>query len=192
MTMSQGAFLVLVAAVFAERALEPRISRRHLAGMLERGGRVRVPGRVGTAMLVLHLSWFVAMIVEVMAFDRPFHPWLAAACSAALAAGMTLRALSMRALGDRWAIQVATIPDEPLVEHGIYRYLRHPNYLGVIIEMPALPLWHGAWVTALVYGLLNVAFMAAKIALEERALAQDGGEAATRLARLPRLVPGIF
>ena len=58
-----------------------------------------------------------------------------------------------------------------LVTTGPYRWLRHPNYLAVAVEVFALPMVHTAWVTAVVFSLANLGLMAVRIPVEERALA---------------------
>ncbi len=47
-----------------------------------------------------------------------------------------------------------TLPDMPVVDKGIYLYLRHPNWLGVILEIAALPLIHGSYLTAILFSLV--------------------------------------
>jgi len=60
----------------------------------------------------------------------------------------------------------------PLVRRGPYRLLSHPNYIAVVAEGVALPLVHTAWVTALVFTLLNAVLLGRfRIPAEERALA---------------------
>jgi methyltransferase len=94
----------------------------------------------------------------------------------------------MRALGTRWTIRILTLPLEPPVTIGVYRYLRHPNYLGVILEIAALPLVHGAVWTAAIFSVANAVLLAFRITAEERALATDNGYAVLFGAR-PRFVP---
>jgi len=166
-------FLIIVALWFAERMAEVVITRRRIARLVARGGHVHAAGATGTALAVIHLTWFVAIVYEVFAYDRPFVPVIAIPCLLLSVAGMFLRYLSYRALGDRWVIQVVTVPGEPLVKRGIYRYLRHPSYLGVVLEMPAVPLIHGALVSATVYGVLNLIWIMSKIRLEDRVLAES-------------------
>jgi methyltransferase len=60
----------------------------------------------------------------------------------------------------------------PLVATGPYRWLRHPNYLAVVLEFVAIPLVHGAWVAAVVFSLANLVVLAIRIRVEERALAE--------------------
>jgi len=64
------------------------------------------------------------------------------------------------------------VPGARAVTRGPYRFLRHPNYLAVGVEMFALPLVHGAWLTALVFSLANAALLAVRVRCEESALAR--------------------
>ena len=63
-----------------------------------------------------------------------------------------------------------TMPGEARVQHGIYRYIRHPNYLGVELEMVAVPLMHSAYLTAAVFGVANALLLLDRIRREEQAL----------------------
>ena len=86
-------------------------------------------------------------------------------------AGQALRLAAMKALGSRWTIRVMTLPGEPPVRDGIYRFLRHPNYVAVVVEGIALPMVHAAWITALVFTVLNAALLVVRIRVEDAALA---------------------
>ncbi len=87
-----------------------------------------------------------------------------------LIAGQGLRYAALLSLGWRWTVRVMTIPGLPPVRNGIYRYLRHPNYLGVVLEILAVPLLHSAYVTAIVFSLANMLLLTARIRTEDRAL----------------------
>jgi methyltransferase len=87
-----------------------------------------------------------------------------------LAATTTLRYWVIATLGDRWCTRVIVVPGAPLVDGGPFRWLRHPNYLAVALEVPALPLVHTAWLTALVFGTLDLAVLRARIRAEDAAL----------------------
>ena len=115
--------------------------------------------------------------LEVWLLDRPFLPPLAAAAGLALALTMALRYWVIATLGDRWCTRVLVPPGEPRITGGPYRFLRHPNYLAVAVEVFALPLVHTAWLTAAVLGGANLAVLAVRIRAEDRAL---GAGAAAR------------
>jgi methyltransferase len=109
----------------------------------------------------------------------------------AFGAGQALRLIAIRTLGERWTVKVITLPGEPAVAHGIFRYLRHPNYLGVIIEIAALPMLHGAYLTALTFSVLNLLLLRARIRAEERALSGSSTNYGERFQDRPRLLPKL-
>ena len=63
------------------------------------------------------------------------------------------------------------VPGLPLVTRGPYRWLKHTNYVAVVVEIVALPLVHTAWVTALVVTVANAALLTVRIRTENAALA---------------------
>jgi methyltransferase len=88
-----------------------------------------------------------------------------------------LRWWAIATLGGRWNTRVIVVPGAAPVTGGPYRFLRHPNYLALVLEMLAVPLTHGAWLTALVFFALNAALLAVRIPAEERALGRPYAEA---------------
>jgi methyltransferase len=166
------AYLVLLAALAAQRLLEKRLSRSNEARIRQAGGREHVPGQLWW-MTGLHLSWFVAIVVELIHGQRPFLPWLAAPACLLFLAGQALRYAAIRSLGWRWTVRVMTVPGAPAVQSGPYRFIRHPNYLGVALEVAAVPLIHSAYLTAAFFSLANALLLAWRIRAEERALADD-------------------
>jgi methyltransferase len=84
---------------------------------------------------------------------------------------LVARAWTIASLGRYWTTRVITLPDEPLVRRGPYRFLRHPNYLIVAGEIAVLPLIFGAWRLALLFSVANSALLWYRIRVEDRALA---------------------
>jgi methyltransferase len=121
-------------------------------------------------MVALHSALFAAAPAEVFLADRPFLPRLGMPVLALLAGAFALRYWAIAALGDRWCTRVIVPPGEPLVAAGPYRFLRHPNYLAVAVEVPALALVHTAWLTAIVFGALNLLLLRLRIRVEDAAL----------------------
>ena len=180
-------FVIVVLALALQRALELRLSRRHEAAILARGGCEYGADHFGW-MKALHIGWFIAMLAEVFLLDRPFIPWLAAVALVFFIAGQALRYAAILTLGPRWTVRVMTLPAEPPITRGIYRYVRHPNYLGVILEIAAVPLLYTAYLTALVFTLANAVLLAVRIRTEEHALELDN-QYQRAFAGRPRFIP---
>ena len=81
-----------------------------------------------------------------------------------------LRWWCIATLGPRWNTRVIVVPGLPRVEAGPYRFLSHPNYVAVVVEGIALPMVHAAWITALVFTVLNAALLTVRIGVENAAL----------------------
>jgi methyltransferase len=167
--VTQALFVVVVLILAVQRLLELRLSGRNEARILAAGGREHAPGQF-TLMKVLHSIWFVAMVAEVILLDRPFIPLLSALALSIFLLGQVLRYAAIRTLDWRWTVRIMTLPDAPPIEVGVYRYIRHPNYLGVILEIAAAPLLHTACLTSIVFTLANAGLLIARIRAEERAL----------------------
>jgi methyltransferase len=168
--VSVALYLALVGAVVVARLVELRVARRHLSWARERGGVESGAGHY-PVMVALHTALLLGCVVEVLLLDRPFLPWLGWQMLALLVAAHGLRWWCIRTLGPQWNTRVVVVPGLPLVTGGPYRWLRHPNYVAVVLEGIALPLVHGAWLTAAAVTVLNlVLLLGVRIPVEERAL----------------------
>ena len=172
---ARRAYGALVAAVAAQRLVEMVRSRRHERALVAAGATVHARRQLPAAV-ALHAGWLAASLAEGwhrLGQDRPATAASAARAGlglAGLAVGQGLRLAAMRALGDRWTTSVVVVPGAVRVRSGVYRRLRHPNYLGVAVEVAALPLAAGAWRTAAVFSALNGLFLRARIPAEDAAL----------------------
>jgi methyltransferase len=182
-----SAYLALLGVLAAERLIELRVSRRHEAWARAAGAREY--GREHFRwMKLLHGAFFLACAGEVLLLERAFYPPLGIPMLFLLAAAQGLRYWTISTLGRRWSVRVLVIPGAPLVESGPYRYIRHPNYLAVVLEMASLPLIHSAWVTALVFSSLNALLLRVRIRCEEEALSSNN-RYQERLAGRGRFIP---
>jgi methyltransferase len=86
-------------------------------------------------------------------------------------AAQGLRWWCIATLGRQWNTRVVVIPGAPRITSGPYRFVSHPNYVAVVAEGIALPLVHTAWITALVFSVLNAALLRTRIKVENAALA---------------------
>lgn len=167
-------FAGFIGLLALQRLLELHLSRRNERLIKLKGGCEHVPEQLRW-MKILHIGWLVVALVEVFGLRRPFIPGLAFLAAIFLVAGQSLRYTAIRSLGWRWTVSLMTIPGEVPVRRGIYRFIRHPNYLGVIFELAAVPLLHSAYLTALIFSVANGLLLRARIRAEEAFLQEDGG-----------------
>jgi len=176
--MTLGWAHALIALVALQRLGEVVIDRRNRTALMARGARESGFGQY-PVMVALHTLWLAAMFVLTAPNPQPQWIWLAVVvlCQAA-------RAWVIATLGPYWTTRVIVLDGVPPVRSGPYRYLRHPNYLVVAVEVPALPLALGMPIVALAFGLLNLAMLAWRIRVEDEArrvvdgIAQKGGAGA--------------
>jgi methyltransferase len=163
-------------ALAAERVVELVVSSRNAGRALARGGVESGRGHY-PAMVATHLAFLAGCAVEPVLRPRP---WPLAAALAALAIAvlaMALRWWTVVTLGPRWTTRVVVVPGAPPVTVGPYRWLRHPNYLAVTVELLAVPLVAGALWTAALATLANAGLLLVRIREEERALGEGWAQA---------------
>lgn len=182
------AYLVFLALVAGERLVELVVSARNAAWARARGGVEEGRGHF-RVMAALHTAFLVACGVEVIALERPFVPVLGLPMLVMALGAQALRWWAIASLGRAWNVRVIVVPGAPLVTRGPYAWLRHPNYVAVVVEGFALPLVHSAWLTAVGFTALNAALLVVRVRCEERALARHAADAAAAAAR-PRFWPG--
>ena len=160
-----GLAQIVTLLVALQRLAEVGYARRNARRLLAAGGVEHGAGHY-PLFVALHAGWLVALFVLVPA-DAPAN-WGLLGLYGLLQLG---RLWVIASMGRRWTTRVIVVPGAPLVTRGPYRFLRHPNYLIVALEIPVLPLAFGAWQIALGFGLANLALLAWRIRIEERALA---------------------
>ena len=164
-----GWYVALVAAVALERLAELVVAKRNLDWSRAHGGYETGQGHY-PAMVALHTGLLAGCIIEVGLAGRPFIPALGWPMLALVLAAQALRWWCIRTLGHRWNTRIVVVPGMPLVKDGPYRVLRHPNYVAVVVEGAALPLVHTAWVTAVLFTILNAFVLRVRVRAENRAL----------------------
>ncbi len=179
---------LLLLTVAAQRTLELFISRRNE----RRSGRP-----LGTAgrrsyplMVVLHVALFGLPLLERRLRPRRPHAAIAAPALTALSLATVLRLWVVRALGRGWNVRGRVPGDLQIVDHGPYRFVRHPNYVAVTLEMVALPLAGGAPLAAVALSAANALVLVPRIRGEEALLAQVPGYR-ERMGGKPRFLPWL-
>lgn len=159
---------LLVPLTIVQRLLELRTARRNDAWLRSRGA-VEYGAEHYATIVTVHVLWFVGMIVEVVLLSRQLSP-LWPLFLALFLGGQLMRFWSIRTLGQRWTTRVLVLPRSTPIMRGPYRFLRHPNYLAVGVELAALPLLLGAPVTAIAITVLNAFVLRTRVRIEDEAL----------------------
>lgn len=189
--MTFGWAHLLLSAVAAQRALELVYARRNTAALMALGGREVSRGHY-PLMILLHGAWLAYLAVATAPSPPVRWVWLILF--------LTLQALRLwviASLGPYWTTRIVTLDDQPLQRGGPYRYMRHPNYTIVALEIPVLPLALGLVGLATLFGLFNLIMLLHRIRVEERALAPRrtfsppvANREASPCRRAPRRRPG--
>lgn len=162
--MNVGLPQILVILVAIQRLSELWFARRNTERLLARGGQ-EVGSKHYPIIVALHGAW----LLSVFLLGNPDGGvlWLALGAFLVL---QIIRVWIVLSLGEYWTTRIITLPGEPLVERGPYRFLRHPNYAVVGGEIALFPIAFGLWKTALIFSLLNAAILWVRIRAEEAAI----------------------
>jgi methyltransferase len=151
-------------------------------------GASPVPERHFGWMAALHAAVLIGSVVEVVWLRRPFISALAIPALACLIAATGTRWWVIQTLGRHWNVGIMDSARHDVVDTGPYRWVRHPNYAAVFVELLALPLVHTAWITAVLGTLAHLAVLRARIEAEDRMLLASPAYVATMGAK-PRFLP---
>jgi len=162
------ALWLALALVVLQRMLELRLAQANLRWALSQGareyGREHYP-----LFFLLHIGWMLGWLLEGLARQQLSPIWWLWLALFVLAQG--LRYWAIQSLGRYWNTRIIIVPGAKRIASGPYRYLRHPNYLAVALELLSLPLIFNAWITALAATLLNaLLLLTIRIPAEEKAL----------------------
>ncbi len=158
--------VVIVAYVIIQRAGELVYAHANTRRLLAEGGTEHGAGHY-PLFILLHGGWLIA----ILSLARP-----AAAPDLLLLTGFlfsqALRYWTLASIGRWWTTRIISAPHFPMIRRGPYRFMAHPNYTVVVMEIALLPLLLGAPLVALVFSLLNAALLWWRIGVEAAVLAE--------------------
>ena len=162
-------FYTLLLLIIIQRLLELFYARRNEKRMKRRGA-LEFGASHYKWIVLLHVAFFTALLVEVLQLEGTFGvAW--PLFLALFIAAQIIRIWALKSLGPYWNTKIIVLPGAEKIAGGPYRFLPHPNYLVVAIEILTLPLIFGAWRTALVFTLANaLLLLLVRIPAEEKAL----------------------
>jgi methyltransferase len=155
--------IIILVLVTLQRGSELIIAKSNTAGLFAQGA-VEHGASHYPVMVLLHASWLAGLW---------WFGWSAEIIWPFMATYIALQGFRiwiLVTLGRRWTTRILTVPNENLVVRGPYRFIRHPNYVLVLLEVPLLPLAFGLTWFALLFGVLNIAMLFWRIRIEDAAL----------------------
>jgi len=161
-------FWVMIIALAMQRIAELMLSKRNERWLKSQGG-YEVGAEHYKYMVMLHVTWFIAMVAEHYLRSTALSPlwpvWLSV-----IVLTQVGRYMVITTLGKFWNTRIMVVPHLPLVKNGLYRFMKHPNYWIVGAEIALFPLLFELYITAFVYTILNTIMLAVRVRVEENAL----------------------
>ncbi len=161
-------FSILVTLVIVQRIVELFIARKNERWILQQGG-YEVGASHYPLMALMHIAFFITLIGEVTLFERDLSFWWVFFFILFFIMQIG-RFWCLSSLGKFWNTKIMILPNINVVKKGPYRFLKHPNYVIVSLELLTLPLLFNAYITAIIFTLLNGWILAIRIPIEEKAL----------------------
>ena len=163
--------VAIVVFTIIQRIAELFWSKRNEKILLSEGAKIiHEPNYI--FMVLLHTSWLASIFLCAIYQPKTIQLPLFLICLAIYILGQVLRLSAIYTLGKRWSTRIVVLPKAPVIKKGLFKLIRHPNYLGVVLEIFALPLMGGYWKLALFFSLGNFLVLYFRIYLEEKMLDQ--------------------
>jgi protein-S-isoprenylcysteine O-methyltransferase Ste14 len=148
-------------------------------------------------LTIVGLAFFLPLIwiaTPVFAFaDYPLHPIPFLTGGLCLALGLSLFHRSHVDLGRNWSMTLEVREQHRLVQQGLYRWVRHPMYLALLIDSLGEALVVPNWLVGPYYGMALVVILAFRLGPEERMLlAKFGKDYEVYRATTKRLIPAVW
>lgn len=181
-------FALFVGFIIAQRLIELVLARRNEIWMKNKGG-IEVGQSHYRYMVMIHVFFFISFIVEVLLFKKspsPLWPFLLLL----FIATQIGRVWVILTLGRYWNTKIILLPQGNVVKKGPYRFLKHPNYFIVSMELIIVPFMFQAYITAIVFTLLNIWILSIRIPAEEHAL-MEGTDYRGKFQDQKRFIPTI-
>ncbi|WP_081413174.1 isoprenylcysteine carboxyl methyltransferase family protein [Aneurinibacillus terranovensis] len=161
-------FYAVFVFLIVQRLVELKVAKRNRAWMMSRGGKEIGAGHY-PLMVLMHAGFFISLWTESAWKGYPLSVFWKALLGVLLVVQL-LRYWAIVSLGRCWNTRIIYVPGGEAVRKGPYRFLRHPNYVVVILEFAVIPLFFKAYVTFFTFSLLNAIMLRHRIRVEEQAL----------------------
>ncbi|WP_026906518.1 isoprenylcysteine carboxyl methyltransferase family protein [Paucisalibacillus globulus] len=161
---------ILIIFIIGQRLVELVIAKNNEKWMKERGG-IEAGGEHYKWFIYLHTLFFLCVIVEVFMKGNTLDVGFNYLYFVVFVAAQLARFWCIYSLGRFWNTKIIVLPRVALIKKGPYKYVKHPNYIIVAVELFIIPMLFGAYFSAILFPILHIILLRIRIPAEEKALA---------------------
>lgn len=163
-------FWIFLAILIIQRIFELLLARRNERVVRAKGAR-EYDEKGYKVIVLMHIFFFISLISEYILLDRTINHFWAPLLIFFLIAQI-IRYWAISTLGYNWNTKILTTPNTSPIRDGPYKYINHPNYLSVVIEIAVIPLIFSCYITSVIFSVLNLLLLKRRIRIEEKALSR--------------------
>lgn len=127
-------------------------------------------------LLIIYISIVLFSIIEYFVIVEVVNPYVSISGFFIFLSGVCLRRKAGVDLGYNWSFHIEIKEKQELIAGGIYRYLKHPYYLGVMLELAGVCMIANAFYSLLMVFFVQLPLLAIRIFLEEKTLVNYFGD----------------
>jgi methyltransferase len=163
-------FYLLFMVIAIQRLIELLIAKRNEKWLKAKGAK-EYGQKHYRLMVTIHLLFFASLLVENIGGRQQVSEYWVLLFALFLAA-QAGRVWVIASLGRYWNTKIIVLPQADVIAKGPYKFIKHPNYLIVTIELIVIPLMFNAYWTLFIFALLNQFILSIRIPVEEKALTE--------------------
>jgi len=161
-------FTIFISFIIFQRVVELLLAKSNEKWMLKQGA-IEFGKRHYRMIVILHFMFMICFSMEKLLLNLGLSTLWPAIFGVFILA-QVLRIWIIASLGRCWNTKIIVLPQFPVIRKGPYRFLRHPNYVVVSLEIIVIPLLFSAYFTAIMFTVLNSLVLMIRIPAEEKAL----------------------
>jgi methyltransferase len=169
-------FWIFFAFLISQRVLELFLAKRN-EQIVKSKGALEFDRDGYKYIVALHVAFFISLVIEKFSLQRELNQFWVLFLFIFLIAQI-LRYWAISSLGVYWNTKVLVVPGSQRIRKGPYKYLEHPNYVAVIVEIAVIPLIFSCYLTSILFSIINFILLRRRIEIEENALEKISGETA--------------
>jgi len=161
-------FIIFISIVIVQRISELILSNKNENYLISQGA-IEYDKKGYKYIVLMHNLFFISVITEFVFLQRQLNEYWKVLLIIFICTQL-LRYWAIFTLGKRWNTKILVLPNTEPIRSGLYKHLKHPNYIAVIIEIGVIPLLFSCYYTAIVFSILNLIVLKRRIRIEEKAL----------------------